>query len=131
MNVRSRSYSALPAPVHSPPYLQAVRQEIRVRALAAGAISPLCLVGSSSIFIPIGLDSFTERVTVERTEVLDPPHIVVDPPSDGMKWTVSARRRIRACGLIWRNGGRGNGMRQKGNIGTVVAGAPLCPVGAL
>jgi hypothetical protein len=38
MNVRSRSYSALPAPLNSPQYLQAVRQEIRVLALAAGAL---------------------------------------------------------------------------------------------
>lgn len=79
MNVRSSSYSVLPAPLNSPPYLQAVRQEIRVLALTAGALSSVFLVGYSSIFVPISLDSFSERVTVEQTKVLEPPQIAVTP----------------------------------------------------
>lgn len=132
MNVRYRSYSALPAPLNSPQYLQAVRQEIRVLALAAGAIFPVFLVGCSSIFVPISLDSFSERVTVEQTEVLEPPQIAVEPHSDGMGWTVRARQRVREHQRIdvaerW----KGKRYEAKGNIGTVVAGALLCPVGAL
>jgi hypothetical protein len=132
MNVRSRSYSALPAPLYSSQYLQAVSQEIRVWSLAAGAIFPEFLVGCSSIFVPISLDSFAARVTVERTEVLEPPQIAVEPQSDGMGWTVSARQRVREHQRVdlaerW----KGNRSEAKGNIGTVVAGALLCPVGAL
>ena len=132
MNVRSSSYSALPAPLNSPPYLQAVRQEIRVLALTAGALSSLFLVGCSSIFVPISLDSFSERVTVEQTEVLEPPQIAVEPHSDGMGWTVRARQRVREHQRVdlaerW----KGKRYEAKGNIETVVAGALLCPVGAL
>lgn len=131
MNVRSRSYSALPAPLNSPLCRQAVRQEIRVWPLAAGALSPVFLVGCSSIFVPISLDSFSERVTVERTEVLEPPQIA-EPQSDGLGWTVRARQRVWEHQWVdlaerW----KGKRYEAKGNIGTVVAGALLCPVGAL
>lgn len=132
MNVRYRSYSALPAPLNSPQYLQAVRQKIRVLALAAGAIFPVFLVGCSSIFVPISLDSFSERVTVEQTEVLEPPQIAVEPHSDGMGWTVRARQRVREHQRVdlaerW----KGKRYEAKGNIGTVVAGTLFCPLGAL
>jgi hypothetical protein len=130
MNVRPRSYSALPAPLNSPLYLQVVRQEIRVLARAAGAISPVFLVGCSSIFVPISLDSFSKRVTAERTEVLEPPQIAVEPHSDGVGWTVRARQRVREHQRIdlakrW----KGNRYEAKGGIGTVVTGALLCRSG--
>ena len=132
MKVRSRCYSALPAPLNSPPYLQAVRQAIRVLTLAAGTISHVFLVGCSSIFVPISLDSISERVRVERTEALEPPQIAVEPQSEGKRWTIRARQRVREHQRI-DLAERWNGKRYeaKGNIGTVVAGALLCPVGAL
>jgi hypothetical protein len=86
MTVRFPSYSALPAPLNSPRYLQAVRQVIRVSPQATEAVFPVFLVGCSPIFVPISPDLFSERVTVERTEVLEPPRIAVGPQSDGMGW---------------------------------------------